>query len=505
MDSAVLLVSIYLVLMVAVGVWGMLRTKTLNDFFLGGRSFGPWVTAFAYGTSYFSAVVFIGFAGKFGWNNGLSSIWVGVGNALAGAFLAWLVLGRRTRRMTRALDVMTMPEFFFRRFDLYWLKPFAAMAIFIFLLPYSAGVYKGLAELFVAEFPSVPFETAILVMAVITGVYLILGGYFAVAITDCIQGVIMIGGVLVLIFYVSHAAAPAGGVLDAARAASERYAEHRVAGLANPGPWYLLPSIICMTSFGCWALPQMVHKFYAVRDEKAIMRGAFVCAAFALLIGCAAYYTGSLSHLFFDRLPEVAGGAAQDTLVPQILVAHLPKPLLGVILVLLLSASMSTLSGLVLVSASAVTIDLYKGIVDPEVSHRVSVTLMRFLCAIFIAISYFIATHRVAFIETLMSLSWGALSGAFLAPFIYALFWRRTTGRGVAAGMIVGLATSILTFFLFPKSLAATGACLAMALPFAVVPVVSLFTAPPPADLVARAFSSDEGSPLPPELGRAAR
>ena len=192
MSYTILFVAIYIVLMLAVGVWGARRTKTLGDFFLGGRSFGSWVTAFAYGTSYFSAVVFIGFAGKFGWNNGPESLSVGIGNALIGALLAWLILGKRTRRMTHNLDVMTMPEFFFRRFGVYSMKPFAAMIIFVFLLPYSAGVYKGLAELMVAAFPNVEFNTAILIMAIITGAYLILGGYFAVAITDSIQGVIML-------------------------------------------------------------------------------------------------------------------------------------------------------------------------------------------------------------------------------------------------------------------------------------------------------------------------
>ncbi len=487
--NIILFVSIYIALMLGVGIWGSLKTKTLGDFFLGGRTFGPWVTAFAYGTSYFSAVVFIGFAGKFGWNNGLSSMSIGIGNALAGALLAWLILGRRTRRMTHNLDVMTMPEFFFRRFGLYMLKPFSALIIFIFLLPYSAGVYKGLAELFVAAFPGIEFSTAILIMAVITGAYLILGGYFAVAITDCIQGVIMIAGALALVYFISEAANPGGGIIETAKMASAKYAEHQAAGVAKPGPWYLLPSIIVMTSFGCWALPQMVHKFYALKDERMIIRGAIVCAIFALIIGSAAYFTGSMSHLFFDQLPVVEKGAAQDTLVPSMIVNHLPKPLIGLMLVLLLSASMSTLSGLVLVSASAITIDLYKGMVDENVSHKTSITMMRFLCAVFIALSYFIATHRITFIETLMSLSWGAVSGAFLAPFIYGLFWRKATGLGALVGMISGLSTSVTLFFMLPKSLAAFASCMGMAVPFLVVPLVSLFTPKVQQETIDKAFS----------------
>ncbi len=492
----ILFIGIYVLLMVGVGLWGLRRTKTLDDFFLGGRSFGPWITAFSYGTNYFSAVVFVGFAGRFGWHQGLDGLWIGIGNAVLGAFLAWMILGRRTRRMTHNLDVMTMPEFFFRRYGMYTMKPFAAMVIFIFLLPYSAGVYKGLAELLVGVFPGVPFNVAILIMAALTGLYLILGGYFAVAITDCIQGVIMIGGALALVYCIANAS-PADGVVSAANMVSEKYAEHSAAGSTNRGPWYLLPSLVAMTSFGCWAMPQMVHKFYAIKDEGIILKGAIVCTIFALIIGGAAYFTGSMSHLFFNNLAEVnatAGVAAEDTIVPTMLVKYLPQSsqsLLGLMLVLLLSASMSTLSGIVLVSSSAIAIDLYKGVVDPKVSHRISVTLMRFLSAMFIAISYFIATHRISFIETLMSLSWGAIAGAFLAPLIYGLFWRRTTAVGAFSGMCSGIATTIVLFFALDKSLASFGACMGMLVPFIVVPVVSLFTKPVPQSTVEKAFSTD--------------
>lgn len=484
----ILFIGIYVLLMIGVGLWGLRKTKTLDDFFLGGRSFGPWITAFSYGTNYFSAVVFVGFAGRFGWHQGLDSLWIGIGNAVLGAFLAWVILGRRTRRMTHNLDVMTMPEFFFRRFGMYTLKPFAAMVIFIFLLPYSAGVYKGLAELLVSVFPGVSYNVAILIMAALTGLYLILGGYFAVAITDCIQAVIMIGGAIALVYCMADAS-PAEGVVSAVGMVSEKYAEHSAAGSVNRGPWYLLPSLVAMTSFGCWAMPQMVHKFYAIKDEGIILKGAIVCTIFALIIGGAAYFTGSMSHLFFDKLPDVPAGAPEDTIVPKMLVNFLPESLLGLMLVLLLSASMSTLSGIVLVSSSAIAIDLYKGIVDPKVSHRISVTLMRFLSALFIAISYFIATHRISFIETLMSLSWGAIAGAFLAPFIYGLFWKRTTAAGVFAGMCSGVLTTIVLFFVLDKSLASFGACMGMLVPFVVVPVVSLFTKPVPQNIVDKAFS----------------
>ena len=199
--SAVFL-AVFLAMMTAVGVWGMKRTKTLGDFFLGGRTLGPWVSAAAYGTSYFSAVIFIGFAGTQGWQFGLKALWIALGNGLIGAGAAWLVLARRTRRMTQNLEAMTMPEFLQERYGAKHLKPLAASVVFFFLLPYSASVFKGLGHLFEKVF-GIPYDIALLVMIAFTGIYLILGGYFAIAVTDFIQGIIMFAGAAVMVAVLS--------------------------------------------------------------------------------------------------------------------------------------------------------------------------------------------------------------------------------------------------------------------------------------------------------------
>src|SRR5574344_2288765 len=192
MYSLILLLA-FLTVMISVGVWGMRKTSTLNDFFLGGRKLGPWMSAFAYGTTYFFSFIFIGFAGKQGWQFGFSAVLVGIGNALLGAMLAWLVLGKRTRRMTQKLTVMTMPEFLEARYGSDHLKMISAVLIFVFLLPYSASVFKGLGHLFETTF-HISFDFALVILVAITGIYLVLGGYFAVRLTDFIQGFIMLGG-----------------------------------------------------------------------------------------------------------------------------------------------------------------------------------------------------------------------------------------------------------------------------------------------------------------------
>ena len=258
------LLLVFLFGMVAIGVWGMRKTTTMNDFFLGGRTLGPWMSAFAYGTTYFSAVIFIGFAGKQGWQFGFNALWIGIGNAVLGAFLAWIVLGKRTRRMTQKLDVMTMPEFLEARYGSEHLKMIAAVLIFIFMLPYSASVFKGLGHLFESTF-HISYDFALIVLVGITGLYLILGGYFAVTMTDFIQGFIMLIGASVMAIVLVM---KAGGPAQAIATISQNYPQH-VPPAQQPSA-LVVGSLIFMTSFGTWGLPQMVQKFYSIKDEKMI-------------------------------------------------------------------------------------------------------------------------------------------------------------------------------------------------------------------------------------------
>jgi SSS family solute:Na+ symporter len=482
----VVLLAVFLGLMTVIGIWGMRKTKTLGDFFLGGRSLGPWVSAVAYGTSYFSAVIFIGFAGTQGWQFGLNSLWIALGNGLIGACAAWVVLARRTRRMTQNLDAMTMPEFLQERYGAKHLKPLAASVIFFFLLPYSASVFKGLGHLFEAVF-HIPYDIALLLMIAFTGVYLILGGYFAIAITDFIQGIIMFAGAAVMILVLSG---EGGGYVEMLRRAAENYELH--IPLKDRPSALTIASLVFMTSFGTWGLPQMTQKFYAIKNEKVISTAAVVTTVFALMIGFAAYSTGAFSHVFFDlnTIPRnEAGRILYDLIVPALLTGHLPQTLLALILLLVLSASMSTLSSLVLVSSSSVAIDLYPPVIDTKTGKDHSVAMMRFLSAIFIVISYFISRFQISIIVYLMSLSWGVVSGSFAAPYILGLYSKRVTKAGAYAGLVSGTVVMIILFFALGASRSPLAASIAIIVPFAVVPLVSAFTRPPEKELLDRAFT----------------
>ncbi|MDR1971030.1 MAG: sodium transporter [Treponema sp.] len=486
MNIGVIFLVIFLLVMTGIGIWGMRKTKTLGDFFLGGRTLGPWVSAIAYGTSYFSAVIFIGFAGTQGWQFGLNALWIALGNALIGAGAAWLVLARRTRRMTQNLDAMTMPEFLQERYGAKHLKPVAASVIFFFLLPYSASVFKGLGHLFEAVF-GIPYDIALLIMIAFTGVYLILGGYFAIAVTDFIQGIIMFFGAALMVAVLSG---QGGGYFAMIGKVAENYQAH-IPPARQPS-FLTVFSLVFMTSFGTWGLPQMTQKFYAIKNELVIKRAALVTTIFALMIGFAAYSTGAFAHVFFDltTVPKNAAGIIQyDLIVPALLTGHLPQVLLALILLLVLSASMSTLSSLVLVSSSSVAIDLYPSRVDAKTGKDRSVAMMRFLSAIFIIVSYFISRFQISIIVYLMSLSWGAVSGSFAAPYILGLYSRRVTKAAAYAGLLAGLGTEILLFLLLGASNSPLTASIAIVVPFAVVPLVSHFTAPPAPELLDKAFA----------------
>jgi len=481
---AIVLLSLFLVLMIGVGIWGMKKTVTLNDYFLGGRSIGPWISALAFGTSYFSAVVFIGFAGKLGWGYGLNCLWIAVGNALVGSLLAWLVLARRTRRMTQNLDAMTMPEFLHERYQAKYMKLVTSALIFFFLIPYSSSVFKGLSYLFEANF-NISYDTALIIMVAITGIYVMMGGYFAITMTDLIKGFIELAGAIALVCIL---VGKAGGLSSAVHTIMIKYPVH-VPPDKQPS-LLLLGSLIFMTSFGTWGMPQLVQKFYSIKEEGMINKVALVTMFFALIITFSAYFTGAMTHVFYDAPPVMANGKPLfDRFIPTLLTAQLPHGFMAVILLLVLSASMSTLSSLILISASSVAIDMYKGHINPAISKENSLSMMRFLSGVFAALSYFLAKYDIGIIITLMSLSWGVIAGAFLAPYIYGLFWKRVTRAGANAGIVTGVTLAIVLFYKLGPANSPIASSIAMIAPFIVVPLVSLFTQPPQKELIDKAFN----------------
>jgi len=464
-----LILVLYVACMLLIGYYSMRKTKSLSDFFLANRSLGPWVSAFAYGTTYFSAVLFIGYAGRIGWNFGLSSLWIVVGNTLIGSLLAWLLLAKKTRQVTEKLNVMTMPEFLGARYGDPYLKAFSAILVFVFLIPYSASVYMGLSYLFDVVM-GIPYVLALLLIAVLTGVYLVMGGYFAVALTDLVQGSIMFFGAIFMVFYLL--AHPQVGGLSGAISNLRAINPSLVNVIGPPGFWPLF-GLVVLTSLGPWGLPQMVQKFYSLKSERIAFAATVVSTIFALVCAFSAYFSGSLTRLFFTELPRMGGVPNADLLMPNLIVKVMPQAFTLIFLLLVFSASMSTLSSLVLVSSSAVVVDLF-----PQSWRRNSLFWMRFLCGLFVFLSLLIAFKRSTFIVNLMSISWGATAGSFLAPYVYGLYWKRGTRQAAWTSMLSGLviAVGFSWYFGFRSQLVPLVGSLAMLIPLGIFPVVSLFS-----------------------------
>lgn len=471
------MIGTFVAILLVSGFLAMRKTNNLGDFFLGGRKIGPWMSAFAYGTTYFSAVIFVGYAGKIGWGFGISGLWIGIGNAVIGSYLAWKLLAKPTREMTEKLGVMTMPEFLQARYDSHALKIFAAVIIFIFLVPYSASVFMGLSYVFEQVF-HINYDYALIAMTVITAAYLLMGGYRAVAITDFIQGIVMLFGIGVLLYYVFGN--PAVGGFSQVLPKLSQISPDLAVPIPTGQKAIALFSVVLLTSLGPWGLPQMIQKFYAIKDKEKIKAATVISTAFCFIIGIGAYGVGAVSHLYFEQLPvdPATGKATVDLLVPQILQTALPEFAAILILLLVLSASMSTLSSLVLVSSSSITIDLLKGYIKPNMGKKEELGIMRSLCLLFIALSAVLALLKPTIILTLMALSWGTVAGVFLGPYLWGLFWPGTTKMGAWGGALGGLITGLgyAWFHNFDASFVTIGGALAMLLSLAIVPVVSVFT-----------------------------
>ncbi len=425
-----------------------------------------------------------------------------MGNALIGSLMAWVILGRRTRVMSQHLDSATMPQFFGARFDSNALKVYASAITFIFLIPYTASLYNGLSRLFSMAFP-IDYSVCVIVMAVLTGIYVIVGGYMATAINDFIQGIVMLFGIVAVIAAVLNSQ---GGFIASLNGLAEISdpAVSTTPGVFNsffgPDPLNLL-GVVILTSLGTWGLPQMVQKFYAIKNEKQISKGTIISTLFALVVAGGCYFLGGFGRLFSDKIDVKANGF--DSVIPTML-EGLPDVLIAVVVVLVLSASMSTLSSLVMTSSSTLTLDLIKDHAVKNMKEKSQLLVMRILIVVFIAISAAIAifqtkstSESVAFIAQLMGVSWGAMAGAFLAPFLYGLYGKWVTKAAVWVNMtfsVVFMLGVVLFKNVFPPVLQSpiNAGAFCMLAGLIIVPLVSLITPKMNKEKVENAFACYE-------------
>ncbi len=448
MAVRVIVLAIYAFMIILVGVIGMRKTKSFSDFFLGGGNVGPWMTAFSYGTAYFSAVVFIGFAGKVGWGFGFSGVWIGVFNALIGVLGVWALLGWRIKKMSIEYGVSTLSEFLEKRYDSGFFKLASSVAIFVFLVPYSAAVFIGLSKLFEASFPEIEYWHIVVAMGVFTSIYLALGGYKSMTMIDTVFGMIMTASVIVLVLFTVN---KGGGMVSITETLSN--INPKLTSLVGPPGWWPLFSLVFLTSVAPFAMPQLVQKFYAIKDRRSIKIGMVASTFFALLIGGIAYFIGSTTRVFLNpgnaplSFPNgTAGGLDPDALMPELLNMVVPESLTIIILILILSASMSTLAALVLISSSSVVKDFYAGFINKNVSDKNLTSLMRVGSVLFVLISVIIALIKPDSIVAILGISWGAIGSFFLGPFIWGLFTKWSNTFGGLSSAFIGLFVCIILY-----------------------------------------------------------
>jgi len=309
---------------------------------------------------------------------------------------------------------------------------------------------------------------------------------------DFIQGIIMLFGIIAIIAAVLN---QQGGLTMAVDKLAQIPADGTpavnggFATLFGPDPWNLL-GVVILTSLGTWGLPQMVGKFYSITDEDAIRRGTIISTIFALIVAGGCYFLGGFGRLFGTPPTLPNGKLAFDSIVPSMLTT-LPDVLIALVVLLVLSASMSTLASLVLTSSSTMTLDLIyrdkkslpgeveEGAIDDMVSEHIErrkVVVMRVLIVFFIVISLMIALNPPTFIAQLMGISWGALAGAFLAPFMLGLYWRGVTTASVWACFIWGVGITVVNMIIGNPINPINCGAIAMLGGFPVVWIVSIVT-----------------------------
>ncbi len=495
MGIKLMMLALFFGLMTAIGFYCRKHSKDVDGFVLGGRSVGAWFTAFAYGTSYFSAVILVGYSGQFGWKYGISSTWIGLGNAIIGSYMAWAILGRRTRIMTQHLQSKTMPDFFCKRYNSPGLRTGAALIIFAFLIPYAASLYNGLSRLFAMAF-HIDYTVCIIIMTVLTALYVVAGGYMATVINDFIQGIIMLGGIVAIIAAVLRQFGGMGeAMLSLAQVSDSAVsaAPGIFTSFFGPEPFNLL-CVVILTSLGTWSLPQMTQKFYAIKNEAAIVKGTVISTIFALIVAGGCYFLGGFGRLLAGKVDVSTQG--YDAIIPKMFEPFSPV-LTGLVVILVLAASMSTMSSLVLTASSTLTLDLIVRRPCAKMDEKRTIRSIRALIVVFITLSAAIAIvqykHNVAFIAQLMGLSWGAMAGAFLGPYLYGLYFRRITVPAVWVSFIFGVGVMLANMFFrarFPAWLQSPINCGAfvMLAGLVLVPLVSLFTKGPEQSHVEKVF-----------------
>lgn len=481
MENAFLLsivIIIYLLMIGYVGYIAWRRTKSADDYMVAGRETHPFIMALSYGATFISTAAIVGFGGVAG-VYGMGLLWLTVLNILVGIFIAFVLFGKRTRKMGHNLNALTFPEFLSRRFNSKFLQYFSGAVIFLGMPLYASVVLIGMAR-FVETTIQIDYTISLIVMAIIVAVYVVFGGIRGVMYTDALQGSIMFVGMIILlgaIYWFLGGVTSANQALTnlvnvvpanatAAVAATGFTGWTSMPSLGSPFWWTLVSTLILGVGIGVLSQPQLAVRFMTVRSNRELNRAVLIGGIFIFMMTGTAFIVGALSNVyFFNTVGQLAiqfAGGNADKIIPAFITAAMPLWFAYLFMIILISAAMSTLSAQFHVQGTALGRDIYETVTGTKGKSSVLVARAGITIAVIIAV--ILGLILPANIIAVGTAIWFSITAAaFLSIYVFALFWKRSTKEGVISGLVIGTLLSIFWLvFEYKKSSEALGICQAL-------------------------------------------
>jgi SSS family solute:Na+ symporter len=420
----------YLVALILIGLITGRRTKSVEDFYIGGRRIGPWVTALSFVAAYFSSVVIVG-GGGFGYMFGMTTLWIGAINVLLGCTVCWIVLGPRIRKFTQRLNTMTIPGFFQERYQSRFALIFSALVIVIFMVFYNVSILKGMGHIF-EVLMNIPYAYAVILAGIIILFYVSVGGYLAVVWTSFVQAWVMGFGLILLTIFSIKAV---NGLTSA------NYALQAIdPGLINtPGIWGWsgLISYALIVSFGVWGMPQLVVRFYSIKNLRVLKIGTVV-ATIGTCMALLPYLNGAIARVLLPGL------GSPDLAIPTLAKTVLPPIGSAIVLAAVVAAGMSTFASVLIILSSSLIQDIVKKGLKKELDQKRVLRYSKFASAMIGVISLFIALKPPGLVLTLTAFAWAVIASTTLWPVLFGIYWKRTSKQGCAFSMIGGFLTALI-------------------------------------------------------------
>ncbi len=528
MDVMVLAIVfiIYIFALVFVGYYAYKKTNSSEDFMIAGKDTHPFIMAMSYGATFISTAAIVGFGGVAG-QYGMSVLWLAFLNIIIGVFIAFVFLGKRTRRMGHALESLTFPEFLGKRFDSKFIQSVSGLIIFCAMPIYAAVVLIGAAR-FLESSLLIDFSIALLILSIIITFYVLFGGIRGVMYTDALQGTIMVVAMVFLLVFVYWLL---GGVDTANTALTNMGNLYPADAMATGGTgwtsfpkfgtpfwWSLVSSTLIGVGIGVLAQPSLIVRFMTVKSDKELNRSVLIGGIFIAVMPTTAYIVGSLSNVYFmDKLGKIAVdvvGGNIDKIIPTFITMALPEWFVYIFLLSLIAAAMSTISSQLHTQGTAFGVDIYHTLraKSKQKLDEVSISRIGILIAIILAlVMAFLLPGSVVALGT--SLFFEICAAAFLPVFLGALYWKGITRLGAIAGIVSGTFVSLFWLtFVFKKTAVGLGICkfifgvetilpaapwpfidvMLIAVPVSAIItiIVSLITKPPAQEVIDKAFKN---------------